>query len=74
MDSNDALRSQLSRFLDWHEAHAGFDAAVKDVPFDLQGQQPKGLPYSPWQLLEHMRIAQEDILDFCRNANYVHKK
>ena len=74
MDSIDALRNQLSRYLDWHEAHAGFDAAVKDVPFERQGQQPNGLPYSPWQLLEHMRIAQEDILDFCRNAKYVHKK
>ena len=70
----DALRSQLVRFLDWHEAHADFDAAVKDVPFDLQGQQPQGLPYSPWQLFEHLRIAQDDILDFCRNANYVEKK
>ena len=74
MDSTDALRSQLSRYLGWHEAHAGFDAAVKDVPFAIQGQQPAGLPYSPWQLLEHIRIAQADILDFCRNANYVHKK
>ena len=74
MESTDALRSQLSRYLEWHEAHAGFDAAVKDVPFAAQGQQPAGLPHSPWQLLEHVRIAQADILDFCRNADYVHKK
>ena len=40
----------------------------------MQGRQPPGLPHSPWQLLEHLRIAQQDILDFCRNANYVHKK
>jgi len=74
MPSTDPLRSQLSGYLDWHEAHAGFDAAVTGVPFELQGRQPQGLPYSPWQLLEHMRIAQADILDFCRNANYVYKK
>lgn len=74
MESTDPLRRQLSQYLAWHEAHAGFDAAVKGVPFALQGQQPAGLPHSPWQLLEHMRIAQADILDFCRNANYVHMK
>ncbi len=74
MDTTDALRDQLARFLDWREANAGFDAAVKDLPFELQGRQPPGVPYSPWQLLEHMRIALEDILDFCRNPNYVHEK
>jgi uncharacterized damage-inducible protein DinB len=74
MQPPDALRTQLARYLDWHEAHAGFDAAVQGVPFEVQGRQPAGLPHSPWQLLEHLRIAQEDILDFCRNANYVHKK
>jgi len=74
MAAIDAVRTQLAGYLDWHEAHAGFDAAVKDVPFELQGQRPSGLPHSPWQLLEHLRIAQDDILDFCRNANYVHKK
>jgi uncharacterized damage-inducible protein DinB len=74
MPSTDPLRSQLSQYLAWKEAHAGFDAAVKDVPFELQGRQPAGLPHSPWQLLEHLRIAQDDILDFCRNPNYVHKK
>jgi uncharacterized damage-inducible protein DinB len=74
MEPADALGRQLSRYLCWHEAHAGFDAAVTDVPFELQGRQPQGLPYSPWQLLEHMRIAQEDILDFSRNAHYIHKK
>lgn len=71
---SDPLREQLARLLDWKEAHAGFDNAVADVPFALQGKVPDGFEHSAWQLLEHLRIAQEDILDFCVNANYVHKK
>jgi hypothetical protein len=65
-----ALREQLSRLLNWTDAHVGFDAAVADIPADLRGRQPPGVPYSPWQLLEHLRLAQHDILDFCVNANY----
>ena len=70
MDPADALRAQVVDVLDWHGAHVDFDAAVTGVPAALQGAQPEGLPYSPWQLLEHMRIAQHDILDFCRNPAY----
>jgi hypothetical protein len=65
-----ALREQLAKFLEWGEAHGGFDAAVSDLSPALQGKQPAGLPYSPWQLLEHLRIAQHDILDFCVNPKY----
>ncbi len=71
---SDPLRMHLVHLLDWHEAHAGFDKAVTGVPFEFQGTPPPGLPYSPWQLLEHMRIAQHDILEFCRNAEYVEQK
>ena len=46
------------------------DDAVADLPAPLRGRKPDGLPYSPWQLLEHIRIAQHDILDFCRNPKY----
>ena len=46
------------------QAHAGFDAAVKDFPVDLRGVAPEGLPYSAWQLVEHLRITQQDILNF----------
>ncbi len=67
----DALREQISRFLDWREAHATFDNAVADFPVELRGVVPSGLPYSAWQLIEHIRIAQRDILDFCRNPEYV---
>jgi uncharacterized damage-inducible protein DinB len=46
------------------------DDAVADLPALLRGRKPDGLPYSPWQLLEHIRITQHDILDFCRNPKY----
>lgn len=71
MKQDDALRSHLLRLLDWQDAHVGFGAAVEGIPAEFRGVQPEGLPYSPWQLLEHMRLAQRDILDFCRNPDYV---
>jgi len=61
------LRQQLKALLDGGQAHATFDQAVKDMPAKLQGAVPHGLPYSAWQLLEHLRLAQRDILDFSRN-------
>jgi uncharacterized damage-inducible protein DinB len=69
-----ALRNQLVRLLDSHDAHVDFEAGLKGIPPDRRGAQPEGLPFSPWQLLEHMRIAQHDILDFCRNPKYAEKK
>jgi hypothetical protein len=70
MADEGALRELLQKQLAWEDAHAGFDAAVADVPPNLRGIQPTGLPYSLWQLLEHLRMAQHDILDFCVNPNY----
>ena len=64
------LRDQLVHYLDWHDAHADFDTAVKAIPAELRGAVPAGLPYSVWQLLEHLRLAQHDILDFCVNPSY----
>ncbi len=54
-------------------AHASFEDAVKDFPPEKQGVIPESLPYSGWQLLEHLRIAQRDILDFCRNEDGSYK-
>jgi len=68
------LRDQLVRLLDWEEAHVGFDRAVEGIPADKRGARAAGFEHSPWQLLEHMRLAQDDILDFCVNASYVHTK
>jgi hypothetical protein len=64
------LRDYLQRFLDWHEAHADFEAAFKNFPVKDRGKRPAGLPYSAWELLEHMRIATHDILEFSRDAKY----
>src|SRR5438105_12458359 len=68
------LRNQLAAALTWHDAHAGFEGAVAGVPPDARGKKPPGVPYSPWQLLEHLRITQHDILEFCRNPKYVEPK
>jgi hypothetical protein len=63
--SGDELRNQLISLLDGGQAHATFEDAVKNFPTALRGVVPDGLPYSAWQLLEHIRIAQHDILNFC---------
>jgi DinB family protein len=70
MSNDSGIREHVSRLLAWEEAHAGFDAAVDGIPASSRGATPEGLPYSPWQLLEHLRRTQHDILDFCRNPNY----
>jgi hypothetical protein len=70
---SDLLREQLAHLLEWKEAHAGFDKAVDGMPYELQGTLPPGFAHSAWQQLEHLRLAQEDILDFSVNANYAHK-
>jgi uncharacterized damage-inducible protein DinB len=74
MKNEKALRDLLGRVLSWEDAHVSFDKAVEDFPVRLRGRQPAGLPYSGWQLVEHLRIAQHDILDFCLNAKYAHMK
>jgi uncharacterized damage-inducible protein DinB len=68
--SLDPVRAHLVRALDWEEARVGFDRAVKGIPADKRGALAAGFGHSPWQLVEHIRLAQEDILDFCVNADY----
>jgi DinB superfamily len=60
----DETRKQLIALLKGGQAHVTFDDAVKDLPPNLRGKVPEGLPYSAWQLLEHLRITQRDILNF----------
>jgi uncharacterized damage-inducible protein DinB len=69
-----ALRAQLVKLLDFEEAHVGFDRAVKGIPTRLLGKLPQGVEHSIWQLVEHLRIAQADILEFCLTARYKEKK
>ena len=69
-----ALRAQLVKLLDFEEAHVGFDRAVKGIPPRMRGKVPANGEHSLWELQEHLRIAQADILEFCRTAKYKEKK
>jgi uncharacterized damage-inducible protein DinB len=70
MVNDSALRAQLVELLDSPDAHATFDAAVKDMLPKFRGIVPGGWEYSAWQLVEHIRIAQADILEFSVGASY----
>jgi len=70
MDHDTLLRKQLVKLLNSSEAHADFEAAVKGLPAKLRGVRPEKADHSPWEILEHLRIAQWDILDFSRNPEY----
>lgn len=70
MNNDQSLRKHLVELLDGGHAHATFDQVVADFPPKLRGEMPKGLPHSGWMLLEHLRLAQWDILDFSRNPKY----
>ncbi len=65
-----SLREQLLSLLTGSNAHADFEAAIKGLPPELRGKTPEGAGHSPWQLLEHLRIAQSDILEFSRDASH----
>jgi hypothetical protein len=69
--SDKALREHLLSLLSGRGAHIDWKASFKGVPPKMRGVRPKGLPYSLWELLEHMRIAQWDILEFSRDAEHV---
>ena len=65
-----ALREHVVKLLKGGEAHADFAVAIADFPGEVRGKTPKGAEHSPWQLLEHMRIALEDLVDFSTNPGY----
>lgn len=71
-EPTDRIRDHVVRALDWEDAHVGFDTAVDGIPADKRGARAAGFEHSLWQLVEHIRLAQEDILDFCVNADYEH--
>jgi hypothetical protein len=64
------LRDHLRRMLSWHEAHADWKKTVTGVPVKCQGARPRGADHSPWELLEHMRIATWDLLEFSRDSKH----
>lgn len=66
--SDQPVRELLAKMLSSEDAHAGFDAAVNGIPEEFRGKRAGA--HSPWELIEHIRIAQHDILDFSRNKDY----
>jgi hypothetical protein len=70
-DTTAALREHLLYLLRGGGAHLDFEAAIADLPPQLRGARVPGLPHTPWRLLEHLRIAQWDILEFSRNPRHV---
>jgi len=69
-----ALRDHVLYLLRDGGAHANFEAAIKGLPVALRGKRPKGAEHSPWEILEHIRLAQWDILEFSRDAKHVSPK
>jgi hypothetical protein len=71
VDRDRALREHVLYLLRGGGAHIKFDEAVNDFPLGLINEKAEGMPYTPWQLLEHMRVAQWDIVEFSRDASHV---
>jgi hypothetical protein len=69
----DALVAQLVELLDGVGAHMPFEAAVADFPDEAMNRRPPNVHYTPWQLLEHLRLTQADILEYCTSREYVEK-
>jgi hypothetical protein len=69
-----ALREHVLYLLDGGGAHVNFDEVIADIPASVRGRKPAGLPHSLWMLLEHLRMAQRDILEFSRNPKHVSPK
>jgi uncharacterized damage-inducible protein DinB len=74
MTDEKAWRDLVGKLLAWEDAHVGFEAAVAGIPPKLRGVRPPGAPHSAWEIVEHLRLAQLDILDFCINPHYEEKK
>lgn len=70
-EQDDAVRKHVLYLLRGGGAHQSFDDLVASFPADLCNRRIEGLPYTPWQVLEHMRLAQSDILEFSRDADHV---
>jgi hypothetical protein len=71
MANDKGLRQHVLDLLRGGNAHVDFDSAFKDLPAELRGKRPTGTPHSPWEVLEHLRIAQWDILEFSRNPHHI---
>lgn len=70
MTHDQQIRQQLAKSLDWGDAHADLQAVVADFPVDLRGERPPGFAHSAWELLEHMRVALWDIVEFTKDSRH----
>ena len=69
---SDSWQSIVAASLNWEQAHVTLDGALDSLAAEQRGTRPAGYPHSVWQLVEHIRIAQHDLLDFCINPQYQH--
>ena len=73
MTKKEEWRSIVASSLDWEQAHASLESAIKGLTAEQRGKRPPGFPHSVWELLEHIRITQRDLLDFVQNPEYEEK-
>jgi len=73
MTKKEEWRSIVASSLDWEQAHASLESAIKGLTAEQRGKRPAGFPHSVWELLEHIRITQRDLLDFVQNPDYEEK-
>jgi len=73
MQKKQDWREIVASSLGWEQGHASLESAAKGLAPKLRGKRPEAFPHSPWELLEHIRITQHDLVDFCVNPNYVEK-
>ena len=74
MASNDTWRAIIASAFDWEQAHASLDSSIEGLSAEERGKRPDNSPHSCWELVEHIRRAQWDLLDFCRNPDYKEQK
>lgn len=72
--SADPWRAIIASSIDWREAHATFDDAVAGLSVEIRGSRPEHYPHSAWELVEHIRLAQADLIAFMQNASYAAPK
>ena len=73
MSNKEEWRAIVASSLNWEQAHSSMESAIRGIPPELRGKRPTGFPHSPWELLEHIRITQHDLLDFVQNPEYEEK-
>jgi uncharacterized damage-inducible protein DinB len=73
MSNKEDWRAIVASSLDWEQAHSSLENVLKGLPSELRGKRPNGFAHSVWELLEHIRITQHDLLDFVQDPDYEEK-